>query len=82
LLFNKNKKISSLTTAVIIISLSFLPLNVGGDHTSVLLPFSTKPVFAQLSGQPIPYGGEQLPTRPSSSSSPLPFSNGFWFVYG
>ncbi|HKG71902.1 MAG TPA: hypothetical protein VKA87_08380 [Nitrososphaeraceae archaeon] len=77
MLFNKNKKISSLTTAVIIISLSFLPLNVGGDHTSVLLPFSTKPVFAQLSGQSIPYGGEQLPTRPSSSSSPSPSAMDF-----
>ena len=45
-----------------------MPLNAGGDHTSVLLPFSTEPVFAQLSGQSIPYGEEQIPTRPSSSS--------------
>jgi hypothetical protein len=64
-----NKKISSLTTAIIIItSLIFLPLNDG--HTSALMLFSTEPVFAQLSGQSIlPYGEEQLPTIPSTSSS-------------
>jgi hypothetical protein len=64
-----NKKISSLTTAIIIItSLIFLPLNDG--HTSALILFSTEPVFAQLSGQSIlPYGEEQLPTIPSTSSS-------------
>jgi len=46
-----------------------LPLNVGGDHTSVLLPFSRQPVFAQLSEQSIPYGEEQVPTTPLTSSS-------------
>jgi hypothetical protein len=66
--FNKNKKISPLATAIIIIiSLSFLPLNDG--HTSGLLLFSTEPVFAQLSGQAIPYGEEQVSTVPSTSSS-------------
>jgi hypothetical protein len=54
LMFNKNKRISSLITAIIIIiPLSFFPLN--DDHTSGLLLFSTEPVFAQLSGQTIPY---------------------------
>jgi len=67
LAFNKGKKISSLTIAIIIISLSFLPLNDGG-HTSALLLFPTEPVFAQLSGQSIPYGEEQVRARPSSSS--------------
>lgn len=67
---NKNKKISSLTTAIIIIiPLSFFPLN--DDHTSgLLLLFSTEPVFAQLSRQAIPYGEEQVSTIPSTSSSP------------
>jgi hypothetical protein len=64
--FNKNKKISSLTILIIIISLSFLLLNDG--HTSLLLLFPAEPVFAQLSGQAIPYGEEQVPTIPSSSS--------------
>jgi hypothetical protein len=62
--FNKNKKNSSLTTGLIIIimmSLSYLPLDNG--HTSALLLFSTEPVFAQLSGQVIfPYGEEQVST--------------------
>jgi hypothetical protein len=76
LVFNKNKKNSSLTTGITIIiimmSLSYLPLDNG--HTSALLLFSTEPVFAQLSGQVIlPYGEEQVSTVPftsSSSSSP------------
>ncbi len=69
LVFNKNKKNNSLTTAIIItISLSFLPL--GDGHTSGLLLFSAEPVFAQLSGQAIvPYGEEQVSTVPSTSSS-------------
>lgn len=68
-MFNKNKTIGSLTTAIIIIiSLSFLPLDDG--HSSALLLFSAEPVFAQPSGQAIlPYGEEQLPTIPSTSSS-------------
>src|SRR5215203_4932535 len=74
LAFNKDKKISSLTTAIIIISLSFLPLNDGG-HTSALLLFPTEPVFAQLSAQSIPYGEEQVRARPSSSSSSLSSSS-------
>jgi hypothetical protein len=76
LVFNKNKKNSSLTTGITIIiimmSLSYLPLDNG--HTSALLLFSTEPVFAQLPGQVIlPYGEEQVSTIPftsSSSSSP------------
>jgi hypothetical protein len=77
LVFNKNKKNSSLTTGITIIiimmSLSYLPLDNG--HTSALLLFSTEPVFAQLSGQVIlPYGEEQVSTvsftSSSSSSSP------------
>jgi hypothetical protein len=70
-MFNKNRKICTSATAIIIISLSSLSLNVGGGdgHTSALLPLSTEPVFAQLSRQSIPYGEEQIPTRPSSSSS-------------
>jgi hypothetical protein len=73
LVFNKNKKNSSLTTGITIIiiimmSLSYLPLDNG--HTSALLLFSTEPVFAQLSGQVIlPYGEEQVSTVPSTSSS-------------
>jgi hypothetical protein len=72
LTFNKNKKISSLTTAIIIIliSLSFLPLSDG--HSLALLLFSPEPVFAQPFGQDvIPYGAEQeVPTIPSAPSSP------------
>src|SRR5215208_5944022 len=69
-MFNKNRKICTSATAIIFMSLSSLPLNVGGDgHTSAFLLFSTEPVFAQLSRQSIPYGEEQIPTRPSSSSS-------------
>jgi hypothetical protein len=74
LVFNKNKKNSSLTTGIIIIimmSLSHLPLDNG--HTSPLLLFSTEPVFAQLSGQVIlPYGEEQVSTVPFTSSSSSP----------
>ena len=66
--FDKNKKISSLATAIIIISLSFLPLDEGG-HTSALLRGSVQQVFAQLSAQTIPYGEEQVGTVPYSSSS-------------
>jgi hypothetical protein len=67
----KDKKTSSLTTAIIIIiiALSFLPLNDG--HTSALLfPLSAEPVFAQPFGQTLPYGEEQdVPSLPSSSST-------------
>jgi hypothetical protein len=70
LVFNKNKKISSLTTAIIIIILSFSFLPLDDSHTSGLKLFSAEPVFAQLSGQTIlPYGEEQVPTVPSTSSS-------------
>ena len=69
---NKYRKIGSLTTTVIIIiSLSFLPLNDG--HTSALFLFSAKPVFAQPSGEDILYGEEQVPTVPSTSSSTMDF---------
>jgi len=37
------------------------------------LLFSAEPVFAQLSGQAIPYGEKQVPTTPSSSSSTMDF---------
>jgi hypothetical protein len=71
-MFNKNKKISSLTTAIIVmlISLSFLPLNDG--HTLASFLSSAEPVFAQPFGQDItPYGAEQeVPTIPSAPSSP------------
>ncbi len=72
MVFNKNKKIISLTTAIIIIlSFSFLPL--GDSHTSASKLFSAEPVFAQLSGQTIlPYGEEQGPTVPSTTSSSSP----------
>ena len=46
---DKNKRKSSLTMAIIIISLSLLPLN--DDRSSILLLFSAEPVFAQLSAQ-------------------------------
>lgn len=70
---NKYRKSGSLKTTVIIIiiSLSFLPLNDG--HTSTLLLFSAKPVFAQPSGGDILYGEEQVPTVPSTSSSTMDF---------
>lgn len=69
---NKYRKIGSATTTVIIIiSLSFLPLNDG--HTSALFLFSAKPVFAQPSGEDILYGEEQVPTVPSTSSSTMDF---------
>jgi hypothetical protein len=68
-MFNKNKRNSSLITGIIIImSLSFPPLDDG--YTSALSLFSTEPVFAQLSGQVIlPYGEEQVSTVPFTSSS-------------
>jgi hypothetical protein len=46
---DKNKRKSSLTMAIIIISLSLLPLN--DDLGSILLLFTAEPVFAQLSPQ-------------------------------
>lgn len=46
---DKNKRKGSLTMAIIIISLSLLPLN--DDLSSILLLFSAEPVFAQLSAQ-------------------------------
>lgn len=71
-MFNKNERISSLTTVILVISLSFLPLSDG--HASALLLFSAEPVFAQLSGQAIPYGEGQISTVPSSSSSAMDFN--------
>ncbi len=53
-MFNKNRKISSLITAIIIIALSFLPLNDG--HTLTLFPLSAEPIFAQPIAQAFPYG--------------------------
>ena len=49
MLSNKNKRKSSLTIAIIILSLSFLPLN--DNLSSILLLFSAEPVFAQLSAR-------------------------------
>ncbi|MDQ4016017.1 MAG: hypothetical protein M3136_09690 [Thermoproteota archaeon] len=46
---NKNKRKSSLTIAIIILSLSFLPLN--DNLSSILLLFSAEPVFAHSSAQ-------------------------------
>jgi len=63
----KSKRIGSLTTAIIVISLSFLPSH--GGHNSALLPSSTKPVLAQLSEEDLLYQEEQLPALPSTSSS-------------
>jgi hypothetical protein len=72
LVINKNRKIGSLTTSIIIVSLSFLPLNDG--HTSALLLLSAEPVFAQPSGEDILYGEEQdVPTVSSPSSSAIDF---------
>jgi hypothetical protein len=72
LVINKNRKIGSLTTSIIIVSLSFLPLNDG--HTSALLLLSAEPVFAQPSGEDILYGEEQdVPTVSSPSSSAMDF---------
>jgi hypothetical protein len=68
LVFNKNRKISLLRIAIIVIALSFLPLDEVG-HTSALLLFSAEPVFAQVSRQDIPYGEEQVPSMPPSTSS-------------
>lgn len=72
MVINKNRKIGSLTTSIIIVSLSFLPLN--DDHTSALLLLSAEPVFAQPSGEDILYGEEQdVPTVSSPSSSAMDF---------
>jgi hypothetical protein len=64
---NKNKRKSSLTMAIIIISLSLLPLN--DDLSSIFLLFSAEPVFAQLSTQGnIGIDNEDGTTTSSSSS--------------
>jgi hypothetical protein len=65
---NKNKRKSSLTMAIIIISLSLLPLY--DNLSSILLLFSAEPVFAQLSAQGnIGIDNEAGTTTSSSSSS-------------
>ena len=64
---NKNKRKSSLTMAIIIISLSLLPLN--DDLSSILLLFSAEPVFAQLSAQGNIGIDNEAGTTTSSSSS-------------
>ena len=63
---NKNKRKSSLTKAIIIISLSLLPLN--DDLSSILLLFSAEPVFAQLSAQGNIGIDNEASTTTSSSS--------------
>ena len=63
---NKNKRKSSLTMAIIIISLSLLPLN--DDLSSILLLFSAEPVFAQLSAQGNIGIDNEASTTTSSSS--------------
>jgi hypothetical protein len=71
LVFNKNRKISLLRIAILVIALSFLPLDEVG-HTLALMLFSVEPVFAQILGQDIPSGEEQVPSMaPSSSSSAM-----------
>jgi hypothetical protein len=71
LVFNKNRKISLLRMSILVIALSFLPLDEVG-HTLALVLFSVEPVFAQISGQDIPSGEEQVPSMaPSSSSSAM-----------
>jgi hypothetical protein len=64
---NKNKRKSSLTMAIIIISLSLLPLN--DDLSSILLLLSAEPVFAQLSAQGNIGIDNEAGTTTSSSSS-------------
>ena len=64
---NKNKRKSSLTMAIIIISVSLLPLN--DDLSSILLLFSAEPVFAQLSAQGNIGIDNEAGTTTSSSSS-------------
>ena len=64
---NKNKRKSSPTMAIIIISLSLLPLN--DDLSSILLLFSAEPVFAQLSAQGNIGIDNEAGTTTSSSSS-------------
>jgi len=64
---DKNKRKSSLTMAIIIISLSLLPLN--DDLSSILLLFSAEPVFAQLSAQGNIGIDNEAGTKTSSSSS-------------
>jgi hypothetical protein len=65
--------ISSLTTAIIIIALAFLPLNDG--HTLASFPLFSDSVYAQPFSQAFPYGEEQdvLTLRSSSSSSTMGF---------
>jgi hypothetical protein len=65
--------ISSLTTAIIIIALAFLPLNDG--HTLASFPLFSDSVYAQPFSQAFPYGEEQdvLTFRSSSSSSTMGF---------
>jgi hypothetical protein len=71
-LLNKNKKASSLTTAIIaILSLSFLPPI--DDDSSASVPFSPEPVFGQLSEQSFSYGEAQVPNTPSSPPSTMDF---------
>ena len=71
-MLNKNKKASSLTTAIIaIISLSFLPPIDDDSSASVL--FSAEPVFGQFSEQSFSYGEAQEPNAPSSPSSTMDF---------
>jgi hypothetical protein len=71
-LLNKNKKASSLTTAIIaIISLSFLPPI--HDYSSASVLFSAEPVFGQFSEQSFSYGEAQVPNTPSSPSSTMDF---------
>jgi hypothetical protein len=71
-LLNKNKKASSLTTAIIaIISLSFFPPIDDDNSASVL--FSAEPVFGQFSEQSFSYGEAQVPNMPSSPSSTMDF---------
>ena len=70
LIFNKNKKISSLATAIIIVIMSLSSLQLDSRHSSI---FTAEPAFAQVSGEALLYEDEQIPAIPSSSSSMMDF---------
>jgi hypothetical protein len=79
-MFNKNiNKVGSLKIAffiiIFIISLSSLPLRRG--HSLIFAP---EPVAAQLYGQSLPYGDDQIPAIPSSSSSSSSSMMDLWWI--
>ena len=68
LIFDKNKKISSLAISIIIIIMSLSSLPLDSRHSSI---FTAEPVAAQVSGDALLYEDEQIPAIPSSSSSSM-----------